>query len=163
MLGDSYFGRSQYLIAAKQPPHLKCIVPFDAGMDDYRDSRNQGGLIRSGWLGMWGVDTMRQCLWPGPVEGKLPPTDLFIDRVSHPDDGPYYWERSGWTKIDKIKRLFGKLKKLENKFTLGQPPKSRHPHKRGAVAFLTRFGSEPERLILLTAENRSRPLAAQHC
>ena len=103
MLGDSYFGRSQYLIAAKQPPHLKCIVPFDAGMDDYRDSRNQGGLIRSGWLGMWGVDTMRQCLWPGPVEGKLPPTDLFIDRVSHPDDGPYYWEKSGWTKIDKIK------------------------------------------------------------
>jgi predicted acyl esterase len=102
MMGDSYFGRSQYLIAGKQPPHLKCIVPFDAGMDDYRDSRNAGGIIRSGWIGMWGADTMFQCLWGGEVEGKQPPVNIFTERFLHPEDGPYYWERSGWTKIDKI-------------------------------------------------------------
>lgn len=103
MFGDSYFGRSEYLVAALQPPQLKCIAPFDAGMDDYRDSRHQGGVVRTGWLTMWGFNTMAQCAWPGPVEGKLPPADLFLDRIYHPDDGPYYWERSGWTQIEKIK------------------------------------------------------------
>ncbi|MFC1868404.1 CocE/NonD family hydrolase [Thermodesulfobacteriota bacterium] len=103
MIGDSYFGRTQYLVAAQQPPHLKCIVPYDAGTDDYRDSRFQGGLLCSTFVGMWGFDTFRQCLWPGPVEGKLPPTSIFYNFATNPEDGPYYWERSGWTKIDKIK------------------------------------------------------------
>ncbi len=102
MLGDSYFGRMQWLIAGEQPPHLKAIAPYDASMDDYR-SRHEGGLIKLGFLGMWGADTTLQCLWPGPVEGKLPPTNLFAEIGSHPDDGPFYWERSGYTKADKIK------------------------------------------------------------
>ncbi len=102
MLGDSYFGRIQWLIAGEQPPHLKAIAPYDASMDDYR-SRREGGLIKQGFLGTWGADVTRQCMWPGPVEGKLPPTNLFAELASHPDDGPFYWERSGCTKTDKIK------------------------------------------------------------
>ncbi len=103
MMGDSYFGRTQFLIAGEKPPHLKCIAPFDAGSDDYRDSRNEGGLLRAGWIEKWGIDTMRQALlWPGPIEGKLPPADLITDRSLHPDDGPYYWERSGYRKVDSI-------------------------------------------------------------
>jgi len=53
MMGDSYFGRTQYLIAGEKPPHLKCIAPFDAGSDDYRDSRNEGGMLRAGWIEKW--------------------------------------------------------------------------------------------------------------
>ncbi len=102
MLGDSYFGRIQWLIAGEQPPHLKTIVPFDASSDDYR-SRHEGGLIRLGFLSGWGADTMLQCLWPGPVEGKLPPTNLFEAMFNNPDDGPFWWERSGYKKFDKIK------------------------------------------------------------
>jgi hypothetical protein len=102
MLGDSYFSRTQWLIAAQQPPHLRCIAPFDGGIDEYRDSRHEGGLIRLGWLAEWGFDTMLQCMWPGPVEGKLPPANLFVNYGNNPDDGPYYWERSGWRKLDKI-------------------------------------------------------------
>jgi uncharacterized protein len=102
MLGDSYFARTQWLIAAQKPPHLKCIAPFDGGVDEYRDSRHEGGLIRVGWLAQWGFDTMLQCLWPGPVEGKLPPANLFLNYGLNPDDGPYYWERSAWTKLDQI-------------------------------------------------------------
>jgi hypothetical protein len=101
MLGESYFGVTQWLIAAQQPPHLKCIAPFDAAMDAYR-ARGEGGLLRMGFLGEWGPDTMLQCLWPGPVEGKFPPTNLFVDIGNHGDDGPYYWERSGYTKLDKV-------------------------------------------------------------
>src|SRR4030042_1254848 len=44
-IGDSYFARTQYLVAAQQPPHLKCIAPYDGGTDDYRDSRFRGGLM----------------------------------------------------------------------------------------------------------------------
>lgn len=102
MLGDSYFARTQWLIAAQKPPHLKCIVPFDGGTDEYRDSRHEGGLIRIGWLSEWGFDTMLQCIWPGSVEGKLPPTNLFVNYGNNPDDGPYYWERSTWKKLDRI-------------------------------------------------------------
>ncbi len=103
MIGDSYFARIQYLTAAQQPPHLKCLVPFDGGSDDYRDSRYHGGMPFSSFLGGWGFDTMRQCLWPGPVEGKLPPTNIFYNFATHPEDGPYYWERSAWPKIESIK------------------------------------------------------------
>jgi predicted acyl esterase len=102
MMGDSYFGRMQWLIAALQPPHLKCIAPYDGSMDDYR-SRHDGGLVRGGFLYGWGADTMFQALWPGPVEGKLPPTNLFAQLAENPDDGPFYRERSGITHVDQIK------------------------------------------------------------
>jgi predicted acyl esterase len=102
LLGDSYFSRIQFLIAAQQPPHLKCIVPFNGGMDDYR-SRHEGGVIRLGWLSNWAADVISQCTWPGPIEGKLQPTNLIAQVCEHPDDGPWYWERSGYKKADKIK------------------------------------------------------------
>ncbi len=101
MLGDSYFGRIQWLVAGEQPAHLKAIAPYDASMDDYR-SRHEGGFIREGFLAEWGADTILQAMWPGPIEGKLAPANLFTDVASNPDDGPYYWERSGYRKADKI-------------------------------------------------------------
>jgi len=102
MLGDSYFARIQPLIAAQQPPHLKCIAPFNGGMDDYR-SRIDGGVIRMGWLSNWSADVVSMCMWPGPVEGRLPPTNLMAQVCENLDDGPWYWERSGYIKADKIK------------------------------------------------------------
>ena len=59
LMGDSYFARIQYLIASQQPPHLKCIAPFNGGMADYR-SRIDGGVIRLGWLSNWAADTISQ-------------------------------------------------------------------------------------------------------
>ena len=103
MIGDSYFTKMQYATAALQPAPLKCIVPYDGGTDQYRDVAYQGGLFWSTFVGEWGVDTITQCLWPGPVEGKLPPADWFLDVLQHPEDGPYYWEKSAYTKLDKIK------------------------------------------------------------
>jgi len=102
MIGDSYFGKTQYTVAVQKPPHLKCIVPYDAGTDQYRDVVYQGGVFWAQFLGMWAPDAIQQCLWPGPIEGKLPPANFMADLLSHPEDGPYYWERSAWTKIDRI-------------------------------------------------------------
>ncbi len=102
MIGDSYFAMIQYLVASQNPPHLKCIVPFDGLTDPYRDFCYRGGLFHRGFITSWWANTMHQCLWPGPVEGKLPPSNLFLDWYSHPDDGSYWWERGAWTMIDKI-------------------------------------------------------------
>jgi predicted acyl esterase len=102
MLGESQYGRIQYLVAAQQPPHLKCIVPYDSGTDRYRDSY-RGGVLGAAFYTMWAFDTMQQCLWPGPVEGKLPPANLLYDWATHPEDGPYWWERSPAEHVDKIK------------------------------------------------------------
>jgi predicted acyl esterase len=103
MLGDSYFAIIQYLVAAQQPPHLKCISPCDGLTDPYRHFVYRGGLFNSWFMGMWGTELVRQCLWPGAVEGKLPPSNLFVDWASHSEDGPYFWERAARTKLDKIK------------------------------------------------------------
>jgi predicted acyl esterase len=103
MIGDSYWAWTQYLVAAQKPPHLKCIVPHDGGTDMYRDTFYQGGIFNAGeFSNYWIIDTICQCIWPGPVEGKLPPTDLATAVASNPDDGPFYWERSPWTKLADI-------------------------------------------------------------
>lgn len=103
MIGDSYWAWIQYLVAAQQPPHLKCIVPHDGGTDMFRGSFYRGGMFHDEFANVWINDAMRQCAWPGPLEGKLPPTHLAFDVASHPFDGPYWWERGAWTKADKIK------------------------------------------------------------
>ena len=102
MLGESQYGRIQYLVAALQPPHLKCIVPYDAGTDRYRDSY-RGGVLNASFYTMWAFDTMQQCLWPGPVEGKLPPANMTYDWAMNPEDGPYWHERSPLEHTDKVK------------------------------------------------------------
>jgi predicted acyl esterase len=102
MIGDSYFAMTQYMVASQQPPHLKCIAPFDGCSDMYRDFTHQGGIYFGWFMGMWGPDTIRQCIWPGPVEGKLPPANIFADVASHPYDDEYYQERSSIYKMDKI-------------------------------------------------------------
>jgi predicted acyl esterase len=102
MLGESQYGRCQYLVAAQQPPHLKCIVPYDAGTDRYRDSY-RGGVLIAAFYTMWAYDTLQQCIWPGPVEGKLPPANLTYDWMVNTEDGPYWKERSPLEHIDKVK------------------------------------------------------------
>jgi uncharacterized protein len=103
MMGDSYFAMIQFATAILQPPHLKCIAPFDGCTDIYRDFTYQGGIFFGWFMGMWGPDMLRQAAWPWPIEGKLPPANMFADIVTHPLDGEYYWERSAIHNMDKIK------------------------------------------------------------
>jgi predicted acyl esterase len=102
MLGDSYFAIMQWLVALQRPPHLACIAPVDGCTDFYRDFAWKGGLFNSKFIGMWGSDTLAQCFWPGDVEGKLPPTDLFGAFLSQPEDGPYWWGISSWRRLRDI-------------------------------------------------------------
>jgi len=102
MMGLSYFAMIQWLVAAQKPPHLRCIVPVNGMTDFYRGFMYPGGTLRSGFVAPLAAAMISMCVWPGPVDGKLPPANFFADLASHPEDGPYYWERSGWTKLDDI-------------------------------------------------------------
>ncbi|MFH1950388.1 MAG: CocE/NonD family hydrolase [Pseudomonadota bacterium] len=103
MLGGSYLGMSQYYVAAQRPPHLKCITPIDASTDLYRDFVYQGGgMYFRLFMSLWGVNLINECLYPGPVEGKLPPMNFFGEWLTNDQDGPWYWERSAINFIDKI-------------------------------------------------------------
>ncbi len=45
MLGISYYSRNQWRIAAKKPPHLTAIIPWEGGNDYYRDAGYHGGIL----------------------------------------------------------------------------------------------------------------------
>ncbi len=102
MLGLSYYAMTQHLVAEQRPPHLKCIAPFEGATDFYRDFCYQGGLFDGGFACGWGTDVMFQCLWPGYVDGRLPPANWFADLAVQNCDGPYYWERSARINIHKM-------------------------------------------------------------
>ncbi len=42
-----------------QPPHLACIVPFDAGADMYRDVAFHGGIMALGFPANWWTAEIR--------------------------------------------------------------------------------------------------------
>jgi len=50
--GISYYGANQWHVAAKQPPSLKAIIPWEGTSDWYREVFYHGG-IRSGFVDRW--------------------------------------------------------------------------------------------------------------
>src|ERR1017187_9977855 len=53
MIGESYFGISQWQVAQHNPPHLACIAPYDAATDMYRHFAYKGGILAMGFLNHW--------------------------------------------------------------------------------------------------------------
>jgi predicted acyl esterase len=104
MVGESYYGFIQYLVAATRPPSLKTIVPFDGLTDMYRDLVYQGGMYNAGFLGFWLPSVYQWCLPQGESspERWLPPKSIAFETIIRPTDGPYYWERSSCTRFDQI-------------------------------------------------------------
>ncbi len=107
MVGESYYAQIQFLVAATQPPHLKAIVPFDGWTDIYRDLVFHGGLFSQGFFAPWisiVYDRILTELGTQPPEKWMPAQDIIGDTVTrNPTDGPYYWERSSCTMLDRIK------------------------------------------------------------
>jgi len=69
MMGISYFAMSQLLAAAKRPPALKAIFPYDFSTDIYRHILYHGGLPNSDFDGLYvGVNGDR-----GTLERNVPP------------------------------------------------------------------------------------------
>ena len=70
MVGSSYEGTNQLMVAAKKPPHLKAIMPAMAMFDIY-DLGYPGGIFRFDLVKSWSeltryIDTQKA---PAPVDG----------------------------------------------------------------------------------------------
>ena len=131
MVGISYFGCIQPIVAAEKPPHLKAIMPYNAPADFYRECAYHGGTLQSFFFHLYRncirgntVSVTAQQNTPEEferlVEGLKSNPDIrmypdyynvvsnyrwspcFFDVIANPEDGPFYWERSAYTKYDKI-------------------------------------------------------------
>ncbi|MET7287419.1 CocE/NonD family hydrolase [Streptomyces sp. NPDC005573] len=47
--GVSYYAMNQWQVAAKRPPHLAAICPFEGAVDFYRDATHHGGIVSEFW------------------------------------------------------------------------------------------------------------------
>ena len=133
MLGMSYFAVNQYLVAALNPPHLKAIFACEGYTDRYRHLVYHGGILTLGFFLQWWqhvsvgatapscrryysekeiekrVEELKESreVKDNPILSVLlkhrEKNPLVFDYLLQPNDGPYYWERSAYNKLDKIK------------------------------------------------------------
>jgi len=121
LLGISYYGGSQWRVAARKPKGLTCIIPWEGMTDYYRDRVRHGGILSNQFIHFWWsrqVATMQYGngekvprAWgptvkgppvgPECVEGTIPKEELManrndqtIDNASHRYlDEPYHSSR----------------------------------------------------------------------
>jgi len=105
MIGCSYFGRSQNMAAAQQPPSLKAVFPYDAATDMYRDSFFSGGIPKDGFQRIWFSDIAFLNFWGGRNNNTEGMTRHFenVLGLKYPLDCDYYRERSTYPNFHKIK------------------------------------------------------------
>jgi predicted acyl esterase len=105
LCGVSYYAISQWLVAALQPPHLKCIVPWEGFTDLYRDAVYHGGLLDVGFPSHWWTHIRaRQILESPPdIDPRIFSFNMIHQVLTHRLDGPFWWSRSASARFDKIK------------------------------------------------------------
>jgi predicted acyl esterase len=133
MVGMSYFAMIQYLVAAQQPPHLKAIFAHDGATDLYRHFCYHGGILNVGiHIDIWRIlcthmtqplskeefstaqleEMVKELRKDEDIKGyphlymltiAAEKNPLLFDLLMHPYDGPFYWERSAYTKYDRIR------------------------------------------------------------
>ncbi|MFQ5667330.1 MAG: CocE/NonD family hydrolase [Candidatus Binatia bacterium] len=132
MMGISYFAMLQVPAAARRPPHLKAILPFEpAGADLYRDWFYPGGILNK-FTVAWAPFVVAPDLSPlaldefGPEEidekvrrlRELPEyqedaevqailenprrNPILFDALVRPEDGAFYRERSSSSYYDQV-------------------------------------------------------------
>jgi predicted acyl esterase len=96
MIGESYYGWTQWFAAATQPPHLTTIVPFDAGADMYRDVVYHGGLVGMGFLTWWHFNLRANHIYdlPGPHAPSLMKWDMVYEALKHPTFDSFWKKRA---------------------------------------------------------------------
>lgn len=58
LLGVSYYAMNQWMVAAKRPPHLVAICPFEGASDFYRDACRHGGVLSTFWISWYPKQVM---------------------------------------------------------------------------------------------------------
>jgi hypothetical protein len=133
MGGLSYFGMTQLLAAAQQPPHLKAIMPISVN-DDYYLHCYYGGILNTYYYGFLDLCPVNNGVSESEkqyteeelkqeIADRLKDPDIanisyfvkllttwpprfhtwFLDILLHPLDGPFWHARSSCRKVDKVK------------------------------------------------------------
>jgi putative CocE/NonD family hydrolase len=113
MSGSSYFGATQWLAAAAQPPHLRAIYPIVTTSEYYESWTYHGGAYQLGFALLWTLsslapDTAMRLAQDGATDAEewmrllestddigslyrhLPLTSL--STLAESDAAPYYWD-----------------------------------------------------------------------
>lgn len=97
LMGGSYFGANQLLIAARRPQGLRCIAPFTAPVDTYRDWTHRGGIPSHP---LWGADTYLRSGQPGTVRRGL--AQYYLELLDDHCDNDAHRARSPETVLSEI-------------------------------------------------------------
>ncbi len=73
VMGISYFAMNSWRVAAQQPPHLACIVPWEGAVDTYRDAGRHGGIYSNNFNQRWSRNVRRHNYPQGPSSSGAPP------------------------------------------------------------------------------------------
>lgn len=73
VMGISYFAMNSWRVAAQQPPHLACIVPWEGAVDTYRDAGRHGGIYSNNFNQRWSRNVRRHHGQSGAGENEAPP------------------------------------------------------------------------------------------
>lgn len=95
LLGYSYFGIIQMLVAALQPPHLTCIMPLSY-TDDYYQHGYYGGVANSYMNMYWELCPANN---PVPWSSKMYPPEELRRRMDEAQEDPYIAPNSFFSKI----------------------------------------------------------------
>lgn len=97
LLGISYYGATQWQVAARNPKGLAAIVPWEGFSDHYRDATRHGGILSSGFLRFWWDRQVASNQYglpgraarkhgPDTLEGDLTEEELKANRVEFLDE-----------------------------------------------------------------------------
>lgn len=101
-IGQSYFSWSQWNVARTRPPHLTTIVPFDGGVDMYRDWCYHGGLPNLGFLSGWLSTVLLQHQAEGHPVGGGGRSALLANAYGHPLDDEWFRTRAPFWELDQV-------------------------------------------------------------
>jgi predicted acyl esterase len=102
--GVSYIAINQWYVAAKQPPALKAIIPWEGLADQYRDSFFRGGILSFPFVMFYMGEFYRDYTvrgWPHPQSLSDVRAVTIWDFVSNRLDNAFWSDRRpDWSKVE---------------------------------------------------------------
>lgn len=90
-LGISWLAMLQWLVAARQPPHLGAIIPWEGSTDPYREFLRHGGILSNAFLEMWWKLQIEPQIADAAAAGAV---DLRVEMRKRPLLDQWYKERT---------------------------------------------------------------------
>jgi predicted acyl esterase len=101
-IGQSYYARTQWMMGIQNPPHLKCIAPYDGDVDTYRFSAYNGGVpgdYPSSWYNTGPRYINR---YPANGPSRRLDWDYAAAAADHPLYDDFWRERAAIDRLDRI-------------------------------------------------------------